>query len=82
MLSDTELLFVAGSLVNLLFASIIVRYIYYLRNGEHTYIFTFLAFNTVVYFNVGRFTSVEISIGAGLATSASTQLLRYRILRR
>ncbi|EJG08202.1 hypothetical protein Metli_2263 [Methanofollis liminatans DSM 4140] len=78
MLSDTELLFVAGSLVNLLFASIIVRYIYYLRNGEHTYIFTFLAFNTVVYFIMGLFTSVEISIGAGFGLFALFSVLRYR----
>jgi len=78
MLSETELLFVAGSLVNLLFASIIVRYIYYLRNGEHTYIFTFLAFNTVVYFIMGLFTSVEISIGAGFGLFALFSVLRYR----
>jgi hypothetical protein len=78
MLSDTELLFVAGSLVNLLFASIIVRYIYYPRNGEHTYIFTFLAFNTVVYFIMGLFTSVEISIGAGFGLFALFSVLRYR----
>jgi len=78
MLSETELLFVAGSLVNLLFASIIVRYIYYPRNGEHTYIFTFLAFNTVVYFIMGLFTSVEISIGAGFGLFALFSVLRYR----
>lgn len=78
MLSDTELLFVAGSLVNLLFASLIVRYIYYPRNGEHTYIFTFLAFNTVVYFIMGLFTSVEISIGAGFGLFALFSVLRYR----
>jgi hypothetical protein len=78
MLSETELLFVAGSLVNLLFASLIVRYIYYPRNGEHTYIFTFLAFNTVVYFIMGLFTSVEISIGAGFGLFALFSVLRYR----
>jgi hypothetical protein len=78
MLSETEILFIAGSLVNLLFAYIIVRYIYYPRNGEHTYIFTFLAFNTVVYFIMGLFTSVEISIGAGFGLFALFSVLRYR----
>lgn len=78
MLSESEILYIAGSLVNLLFAYVIVRYIYYPKNGEHTYIFTFLAFNTVIYFIMGLFTSVEISIGAGFGLFALFSVLRYR----
>ncbi|WP_067048885.1 DUF4956 domain-containing protein [Methanofollis ethanolicus] len=78
MLSESDVLYIAGSLVNLLFAYVIVRYIYYPRNGEHTYIFTFLAFNTVIYFIMGLFTSVEISIGAGFGLFALFSVLRYR----
>lgn len=78
MLSESELLFVAGSLVNLFFAYIVVRYIYSPRNGEHAYIFMFLAFNTVIYFITGLFTSVEISIGAGFGLFALFSVLRYR----
>ncbi|MDO9538514.1 MAG: DUF4956 domain-containing protein [Methanocalculus sp.] len=78
MLSETELLFLAGSILNFFFAYIIVRYIYYPKKSEQTYIFTFLAFNTVVYFIMGLFTSVEISIGAGFGLFALFSVLRYR----
>lgn len=78
MLSGTDLIFLAGYLVNFLFAFIIIRYIYYPRQTEHTYLFTFLAFNSVVYFIMGLFTSVEISVGAGFGLFALFSVLRYR----
>lgn len=78
MLSETDLIFIAGFFVNFLFAYIIIRYIYYPRQGGHTYLFTFLAFNAVVYFIMGLFTSVEISVGAGFGLFALFSVLRYR----
>ena len=78
MLSDMDLIFIAGFCVNFLFAYIIIRYIYYPRQEGHTYLFTFLAFNAVVYFIMGLFTSVEISVGAGFGLFALFSVLRYR----
>ena len=40
----------AGFAVNLLVALIIVRFIYYPANQNKNYVFTYLAFNTVIYF--------------------------------
>jgi len=78
MLSDTNLIFVLGFFINFLFAFIIIRFIYYPRQSQHTYLFTFLAFNTVIYFIMGLFTSVELSIGAGFGLFALFSVLRYR----
>ena len=78
MLSDANLIFVLGFFVNFLFAFVIIRFIYYPRQSEHTYLFTFLAFNTVIYFIMGLFTSVELSIGAGFGLFALFSVLRYR----
>lgn len=78
MLSDTNLIFVLGFFINFLFAFIIIRFVYFPRQSEHTYIFTFLAFNTVIYFIMGLFTSLELSIGAGFGLFALFSVLRYR----
>lgn len=78
MLSGTDLIFIAGFFVNFLFAFIIIRFVYYPRQSEHTYLFTFLAFNTVIYFIMNLFTSVELSIGAGFGLFALFSVLRYR----
>ncbi len=78
MLSDTNLIFILGFFINFLFAFIIIRFVYFPRQSEHTYLFTFLAFNTVIYFIMGLFTSVELSIGAGFGLFALFSVLRYR----
>jgi hypothetical protein len=78
MLNLTDLVFIGGFLVNFIAAFIIVRYIYYPRQSEQAYLFTFLAFNTVIYFIMGLFTSVEISIGVGFGLFALFSILRYR----
>ncbi len=78
MLSGSDLLFVAGFFINFAFAYLIVRYIYYPKRSDHTYLFTFLAFNTVIYFIMGLFTSVELSIGVGFGLFALFSVLRYR----
>lgn len=77
-LSNTELLFILGFLINFLVAFVIVRLIYYPKKGEKNFIFTFLAFNAVVYFIIGLFTSIELSIGAGFGLFALFSILRYR----
>jgi hypothetical protein len=78
MLTDSLSLFIAGFLFNLLSAFIIVRLVYYPRGRNNNYVFTFLAFNTIIYFVMGMFTSVELSIGTGFGLFALFSLLRYR----
>lgn len=78
MLTDTYGSFLAGILINLLAAVIIARGIYYPRKRTQDYIFTFLAFSTVIYLVMGLFTSVELSIGVGFGLFALFSVLRYR----
>lgn len=78
MLSSSELLLIAGFLINFAVAFFIIRFIYYPKKSGQNFIFTFLAFNTVVYFIMGLFTSVELSIGAGFGLFALFSILRYR----
>jgi hypothetical protein len=78
MLNNSLNLFIAGFILNLLSAFIIVRLVYYPRGRNNNYVFTFLAFNTVIYFIMGMFTSVELSIGTGFGLFALFSLLRYR----
>ena len=53
-------LFILGASLNLLVALLIVRFIYYPITQDKTYVFTFLAFNTVIYFVLGLLTSAEL----------------------
>ena len=78
MLTDSDCSFLAGILINLLAAVIIARGIYYPRKRAQDYIFTFLAFSTVIYLVMGLFTSVELSIGVGFGLFALFSVLRYR----
>ena len=78
MLTSNPGLFIAGFILNFLAAFIIVRFVYYPRGRCNNYVFTFLAFNTVIYFIMGLFTSIEISIGAGFGLFALFSILRYR----
>lgn len=68
----------AGFAVNLLAALIIVRFIYYPSNQNKNYVFTYLAFSTVIYFVVSFLTSTELSVGVGFGLFAIFSLLRYR----
>ncbi|MCA9917924.1 MAG: DUF4956 domain-containing protein [Anaerolineales bacterium] len=74
--STTSLLI--GFLFNLLVAVIIVRYIYFPAKQNKNYVFTFLAFNTAIYFVMSVLTSVEISVGVGFGLFGLFSLLRYR----
>jgi len=78
MLTGDLTLFVAGFVLNFLAAFVIVRFVYYPKGRCNNYVFTFLAFNTVIYFIMGLFTSVELSIGAGFGLFALFSILRYR----
>jgi len=64
--------------VNLLVALLIVRFIYYPANPNKNYVFTYLAFNTIIYFVVSFLTSAEISLGVGFGLFAIFSVLRYR----
>jgi len=78
MLTLSPGLFLAGFILNFLSAFIIVRFIYYPRGRCNNFVFTFLAFNTVIYFIMGLFTSIELSIAAGFGLFALFSILRYR----
>jgi hypothetical protein len=68
----------AGFAVNLLVAFVIVRFIYYPANHNKDYVFTYLAFNTVIYFVMAFMTSAELSLGVGFGLFAIFSVLRYR----
>lgn len=75
----TDLLnMILGAVLNLAVALLIVRGIYYPRTQDRNYIFSFLAFNTVIYFVLSLLTSVEISVGVGFGLFAIFSVLRYR----
>jgi hypothetical protein len=78
MLTDSLWFFIAGFILNFASAFIIVRLIYYPKERSNNYAFTFLAFNTVIYFIMGMFTSIELSIGTGFGLFALFSILRYR----
>lgn len=70
--------FVAGAVFNLLIAALIVRGIYFPVTRDRNYVFTFLAFNTVIYFVLRLMTSASISMGVGFGLFAIFSVLRYR----
>lgn len=78
MVISEALFFVAGMILNLALSAIIVRGIYYPKRRVQDYIFTFMAFSTVIYLVMGLFTSVELSIGVGFGLFALFSVLRYR----
>lgn len=68
----------AGFAVNLLVALVIVRFIYYPANHNKDYVFTYVAFNTIIYFVMAFMTSAELSLGVGFGLFAIFSVLRYR----
>jgi hypothetical protein len=63
---------------NFLVALLVVRFIYYPSTHNKSYVFTFLAFNTVIYFVLSFMNSIEIGIGVGFGLFAIFSILRYR----
>jgi hypothetical protein len=70
--------FILGAGFNLAVALLIVRFIYYPLTQNKNYVFTFLAFNSVIYFVLGLLTSVGLSVGVGFGLFAIFSVLRYR----
>lgn len=63
---------------NLLVAVLVVRCVYYPSTHNKRYVFTFLAFNTVIYFVLSFLNSIELGIGVGFGLFAIFSILRYR----
>lgn len=76
MFTSTELL--VGFAANLFVALIIVRFIYYPVKQNKNYVFTFIAFNTIIFFVMSLLTTIELSVGAGFGLFAIFSVLRYR----
>jgi len=72
------LLLSVGFLINFFFALLIIRGVYYPKQRDHNFIFTFLIFNAVIYVVMCLFTSIELSIGVGFGLFALFSILRYR----
>ena len=64
--------------LNFVIALFIVRFIYYPVKQNKNYVFTFIAFNTVIFFVMSLLTSIELSVGAGFGLFAIFSVLRYR----
>ena len=62
---------VLGAGLNLLVALAIVRFIYYPGTQNKNYVFTFLAFNTVIYFVLSMLTNATLSVGVGFGLFAA-----------
>jgi hypothetical protein len=67
-----------GFALNLFIAVVIVRGIYYPVRPDKNFIFTYLAFSTVIYFVMTFLTTAELSIGVGFGLFAIFSVLRYR----
>ncbi|MCB0044472.1 MAG: DUF4956 domain-containing protein [Caldilineaceae bacterium] len=68
----------SGFIINLVIAVIIVRGIYYPIKQDKNYIFTYIAFNTIIYFVMAFLSSTEMSVGVGFGLFAIFSVLRYR----
>lgn len=75
---SVPLILLIGFLINLAVALVIVRLIYFSARADRQYIFTFLAFNTTIYFLMSVLTKVELSVGVGFGLFGLFSLLRYR----
>jgi hypothetical protein len=70
--------FLIAYTLNLITSIIIVRWIYYPKHRSKKYVFTFLAFNLIIFLVLSLMTSVEMSIGVGFGLFAIFSVLRYR----
>jgi hypothetical protein len=67
-----------GFLVNLIVAVLIVRGIYYPLRHDKNDVFTFVAFNTVIFFVMTYLANAQLSVGVGFGLFAIFSVLRYR----
>jgi hypothetical protein len=70
--------FLLGFLLNLFVAIIVVRFIYYPQTRDKHYVFTFLAFNTIIYFVLSLMANGDLGVGVGFGLFAIFSVLRYR----
>ena len=56
--------------INLAIVFVIVRFIYYPQRRDKDYVFTLLAFNTVIFFVMGLLNNAELSVGVGFGLFA------------
>ncbi len=59
-------------------AFFIVRFIYYPQKRDKDYVFTFFAFNTIIFFVLSLLSSIDLSVGFGFGLFAIFSVLRYR----
>lgn len=78
-------LFFIGFCANLLITLLIVRFIYLpsTQNKRYSsrnkrYVFTFVAFNSIIFFMMVILMTVDVSLGTGFGLFAILSLLRYR----
>ncbi len=70
--------FLLGFGFNFLVALLLVRFIYYPSTQNKSYVFTFLAFNAVIYLMLRFMASIELGVGVGFGLFAIFSILRYR----
>lgn len=75
---DSLLDLLVGFGLNFAMVFVIVRFIYYPRQRDKDYVFTFFAFNTIIFFVMGLLNSTDISVGVGFGLFAIFSILRYR----
>ena len=62
--------------LNLAIVFVIVRFIYYPQRRDKDYVFTFFAFNTIIFFVMGLMNNADVSIGVGFAKRVSIPCAR------
>ncbi len=67
-----------GFAINLAIVFVIVKFIYYPQQRNKDYVFTFIAFNTIIFFVMGLLNNTELSVGVGFGLFAIFSILRYR----
>lgn len=75
-MSDVDLFL--GFLINFVIAVTIVRFIYYPIKHNRNYVFTFIAFNTIIYFVMSILANTQLGLGVGFGLFAIFSVLRYR----
>lgn len=75
---DELVVFLLGFGLNFLVALILVRWIYYPSTHDKRYVFTFMAFNTIIFLVVSMLSKLEVGIGVGFGLFAVFSILRYR----
>lgn len=64
--------------LNLAVVIVIIRFIYYPQQRDKDYVFTFVAFSTIIFFVIGLMNHTELGIGVGFGLFAIFSILRYR----